>query len=122
MEKLKKSEAFIRATQVFGAWGTWSRWEHLAYGLIRGVPYTAMEKCSNDALDHWNIHKALLRLGAWPVVYQFEKDKPEPKMDWSTQTSLINEIKPLVIWVRKTIRGPRIRPSRGAEVSSAAGE
>jgi hypothetical protein len=39
MEKLKKQEAFKRATEAFGEWKTWGRAQHLAYGLIRGVPY-----------------------------------------------------------------------------------
>lgn len=36
MEKLKKKEAFCRAVAAFGEWRTWSRADHIAYGLVRG--------------------------------------------------------------------------------------
>jgi hypothetical protein len=105
MEKLKKTEAFARATAAFGEWRSWGRAQHLAYGLIRGVPYEAMEKCANDNPHSVRIVWALYQLGAWPEV----------KVDRSylMPEACRKEVEALVVWVRKTPRGPRIRPSRG---------
>lgn len=114
MEILKKYEAFARAVEAFGDWRTWGRNEHIAYGLIRGVPHPSMEKYSNDAPQHYGISAALFKLGAWP--------QPEgaPRPSYDILTAYSQEVAALVVWVRKPVRGPRVRPVR--EAAAVAGE
>ena len=111
MEKLKKEEAFARAQAAFGPWREWGRRQHVAYGLIRGVPYVAMERCSNDNPPTYGI--ALAHLGAWPELKPV-KDKPLIVPEAQRQ-----EVKALVVWVHKKPRGKRMRPSRGAPPTAA---
>lgn len=119
MEKLKKFEAFSRAQALFGPWRTWHRSQHVAYGLVRGVPYSAMEKCCNDAPPWGSIAFALARLGAWPEVVVPAGAKP-----WQVPVGLTqahrDEVAALVQWVHKTPRGPRIRVSHGAPPAAVA--
>jgi hypothetical protein len=118
MEKLKKVEAFARAKAAFGPCRTWSRAHYIAYGLIRGVPYPVMERCSNDIPPTYWVALALACLGAWPPVRaSVSKDAVR------RQTALDHcpEVNSLVVWVRKTPRGPRIRPSTGAAPVAATG-
>lgn len=118
MEKVKKKEAFKRAIAAFGEWRSWGRAEHLAYGLIRGVPYAVMEKCANDDshafLGMWghcsSIRAALHKLGAWPE-YAAAQYISLPK-------ECLDEVKVLVVWTKKVPRGKRMRPSNRAEVSA----
>lgn len=116
MEKLNKYEAFTRAVAAFGAWRTWSRSEHVAYGLIRGVPYSAMERYCNDAPQHYNIASALLKLGAWPA--------PEgaPRPSYEILTKYTQDVAALVVWVRKPVRVKRERPVREPRVAEAVAE
>lgn len=113
MEKLKKTEAFKRALAAFGSWKTWGRAEHLAYGLIRGVPYAAMERCSNDNPHAVNIAWALNKLGAWPAYTKVERP-------WEVPADCRQEAERLVVWVRKTPRGPRVRPTKGIPTAVGA--
>lgn len=119
MEKLKKYVAFERATKSFGAWSSWTREQNVAYGLVRGVPYVAMERCANDVLSTWDVVKGLIQLGAWSEV---SSDSDIWKIDPKARDVLVKEVASLCVWVRKTPRGPRIRPSRGVEALSATGE
>jgi hypothetical protein len=119
MEKLKKFEAFNRAQAAFGPWSTWRRSQHVAYGLIRGVPYVSMERCSNDAPPWGTIAFALAKLGAWPEVVV-----PANAQPWQVGIGLSqahrDEVARLVVWVRKEPRGPRLRVSKGAPTPPAA--
>jgi len=133
MEKLKKSEAFQRALSVFGDWRTWGRSQHVAYGLIRGVPYVAMEKYANDRPEHTSIASALARLGAWPEPWEAEDNRawwarifgpkpaetppqiPDPrKLAFKQAHDNVREVEALVVWVQKPVRVKRERPVRSA--------
>lgn len=135
MEKLKKREAFDRAVQAFGDWRGWSRWQHIAYGLIRGVSYPRMERSSNDWLDHYGITRALMQLGAWPEPVAeetprswwerlFSKKAVDRKAAFPSYESIkprLAEVAALVVWVKKTPRVKKERVQR-VELVSAAGE
>jgi hypothetical protein len=105
MEQLKKHEAFKRAVAAFGEWRAWGRAQHLAYGLIRGVPYVTMERCSNDN-PHYGVATALRKLGAWP--------------DGVFTQEQVREVEALIVWVRKVPRGPRVRVSNRATEATAS--
>ncbi len=117
MEKIKKFEAFQRAQAAFGPWRTWHRSQHVAYGLVRGVPYVSMERCSNDAPPWYSISRALAQLGAWPEV-----KPPTGSEFFSPPDAVRREVEALVVWVRKTPRGPRVRISKGAPPPAAVAE
>lgn len=115
MEILKRSEAFKRAVSAFGPWNTWSRANHLAYGLIRGVPYSSMERCTNDDPHVWAFWfaKCLRMLGAWPLADEAERQKYPTKEE-------IEEVKSLITWVRKPIRVKKSRAETACEASEVA--
>jgi hypothetical protein len=132
MEKLKKQEAFSRAVEAFGDWRTWGRAQHVAYGLIRGVPYVAMEKYANDKPSHYDIARCLIKLGAWPEPKEAEAPrswwqrlfgkKPDVKVtevgyEWVRRHQ--DEVEGLVTWVQKPPRGRRERPVRPAQEAVA---
>lgn len=108
MEKIKKYEAFTRAVAAFGEWRTWNRWQHIAYGLIRGVPYVAMERYCNDIPDPYQIASALFKLGAWPVA------EGAPRPSYEILTAYSQEVAKTVVWVHKPVRVKRVRPERDA--------
>lgn len=126
MEKLSKKEAFSRAIEAFGPWNTWDRSDHIAYGLIRGVPYVAMEKYSNDNPSHYSITSRLVRLGAWPkpqpeetprswwrrLFGKKDESQPAPRVSHENIREHVPEVASLVVWVQKPARGPRIRFSK----------
>lgn len=129
MEKLKKQEAFSRAVETFGPWNTWGRADHIAYGLIRGVSYVVMERYANDNPSHYSITSRLVRLGAWPKPQPEEtprswwkrlfgkKDESPPSRPRVSHEDIqdhVPEVEALVVWVRKPVRGPRIRSSKRA--------
>lgn len=102
MLKLKKFEAYARMTKLFGPWSTWGRAHHLAYGLIRGVPYAAMERTANDSPWATSYIEALWKLGGWP-----EHPYPEDHPAWKpTPPAVTREAAGLVAWVKKE---PRVR-------------
>lgn len=115
MHTLKRSEAFARAQKVFGPWNTWSRAQHLAYGLIRGVEYSRMEKYCNDNPQATMVEYALWELGAWP-----ENPKPTGGGFHCIPNDLRKEVWSIVVWVHKPVRGPRIRPSRDLPLQDVA--
>jgi hypothetical protein len=111
VEIIKKKEAFKRAIAAFGPWNTWGRAHHLAYGLIRGVAYSRMEKCANDNPHSVPIEWLLYQLGAWPEV--------KVANSWSLPREMREEVAKLIVWVRKTPRGKRMRPCNGAPAQRA---
>lgn len=134
MEKLKRHEAYDRAVAAFGEWRTWNRSEHIAYGLIRGVPYASMERYANDSPSMYSITLSLVRLGAWPEPQLeetprswwerlFGKKAADPtRTAYELVSKRIDEVQPLVKWVRKPVREKRVRPQRAEHVASAAEE
>ncbi len=68
MIKLNRYEAFERMKAIVGPWSTWQRHHHLAYGLIRGVPYVKMERYCHDNIlwIRHQVSRVLWQLGAWP--------------------------------------------------------
>lgn len=115
MNTMKRNEAFARALKAFGPWNTWSRAEHLAYGLVRGTPYSSMEKCCNDNPLSVSVEYALWKLGAWP-----EHPYPTDGKFHCIPNDLRKETWELISWVHKPVRGPRIRPSNRPNQQEAA--
>jgi hypothetical protein len=96
MLKLKKKVAFELMVKSFGPWNTWGRAEHLAYGLIRGVEYSRMERYSNDNPHSVGIARDLWQIGAWEE-HQYAEGKWPPR-------ACYDEVEKLVVWVKKPIR------------------
>lgn len=107
MLKLKRSEAFERAVKAFGPWNTWSRGQHIAYGLARGVPYSSMERTANDnphaIYSGPSFEACLVQLGVLENV---------PFAQYEAWRARQDELAALVVWVRKEPREhkPRVRP------------
>lgn len=102
MKTMKKLAAFKKMTEVFGPWNTWGRSQHLAYGLIRGVEHSRMEKCSNDNPPTYEVACHLWKLGA------FEAHEPPPNDGKyrSLPTDIHSEVRTLIVWVKKE---PRVK-------------
>jgi hypothetical protein len=103
MKKIKKIVAFKKMTEMFGPWKTWSRAVHLTYGLIRGIAYSRMEKCSNDNPPIYWVAYKLWELGA------FEAHPPpakEPDKFRSLPREVYKHVKTLIVWLKKE---PRIK-------------
>lgn len=101
MKTMKKSEAFEKMVELFGEWRTWGRAEHIAYGLIRGIPYERMERCSNDNPHATSFEHRLWKLGAWPE-HPYPTDTRYP----SVPREIRDEASALVKWVKKE---PRVK-------------
>ncbi len=104
MLKMKKYEAFAKMTKLFGPWNTWSRAEHIAYGLARGVPYASMEASANDNPLAVCIESRLWSLGVFP-------EYPKPIEDGKYHAiprEIYSEINALVVWVKKKPRVKKI--------------
>lgn len=100
---LKRFEAFERAVKAFGPWNTWGRANHLAYGLVRGVPYAAMERTANDN-----------PFALWPSIQTcLEKLEALPSSTNNYEQEKLNraEVHALVVWVPKPPRERRARPA-----------
>lgn len=103
MKTMKKTAAFKKMTETFGPWKTWSRADHLAYGLIRGVEHSRMERCSNDNPPTYEVACRLWELGA------FEAHQPpakEPGRFRSPPREVHDEVRTLIVWVKKE---PRVK-------------
>lgn len=97
MLKLKKKVAFELFVNTFGPWNTWDRGVNLAYGLIRGVEYSRMEKYANDNPYGFNIAFNLWKIGAW-------EEFPYINGKYSAPHECRVAVKKLVIWVRKPVK------------------
>lgn len=96
MLKLKKIDAFKLACDKFGPWESWGRSEHLAYGIMRGIPYSSMEKYAND-----NPHACNgVAMNLWKLEI-FKEEYPLENMKWEFCRKVEKEI---AVWVRKPIR------------------
>lgn len=102
MLKMKRYEAFAKMTKMAGPWNTWGRAEHLAYGLVRDVPYARMERCANDNPLAVAVEKRLWELGAFP---EHPKSSEDGKYH-CVPREIYDEVKTLVVWVKKT---PRVK-------------
>lgn len=105
MNTFKKSYAFAAVVKAFGPWNTWGRREHLVYGLIRGVEYSRMERCSNDNPDPYTLE------------YIMRRDLKDLKL-WPEETTVNErqrELASLVVWMKKE---PRVK--RSAQEQEAA--
>ena len=107
MLKMRKYEAFEKMTKLCGPWNTWGRAEHIAYGLIRGIPYEKMERTANDNPHAVEFSGVLWKIGAWP------ENPCDGRGSWLLPRELRDECNKLVIWVKKV---PRIKHD---EVESA---
>ena len=101
MLKMKRYEAFEKMTKQCGPWNTWGRAEHIAYGLVRGVPYARMERCSNDNPNAVTWKHVLWKLGAF-------EEHPYVEGGYLPQ-ALYNVEADLVVWVKKE---PRVKRSK----------
>lgn len=99
---MKKIAAFKKMTETFGPWKTWGRAEHLAYGLLRGVAHSRMEKCSNDNPPTYEVARHLWKLGALEGHEPPAKDARWP----SVPNEVYREVSDLIVWVKKE---PRIK-------------
>lgn len=102
MKTMKKIAAFKKMTEMFGPWKTWGRAEHLAYGLIRGVEHSRMERCSNDNPPTYEVACKLWDLDAF-------EEHPVPPKDGkfrSPPRELVNHVSSLITWVKKE---PRVK-------------
>lgn len=102
MKTMKKFAAFKKMTELFGAWNTWSRADHLAYGLIRGVEHSRMERCSNDNPPTYEVARKLWDLGAF-------EEHPAPPKDGkyrSVPSEITSAVRDLITWVKKE---PRVK-------------
>ena len=114
MIKLSRAEAFERACKVFGPWGTWSRSQNQAYGLIRGRAYEDMEHCSNDnplAGDGFLLAKMLHQLGAW----WDRAGTPWTLLGMDTVREMVREVCGKVNWVKKPVRVRHVKEPKAAE-------
>jgi hypothetical protein len=115
MQTMKRNEAYARAIKVFGPWNAWKREHHLAYGLIRGISYSKMEKCCNDNPLAVPVEYALWALGAWP-----ENVKPNDGKFHCIPIEYCKETWGLIQWVKKPVRGPKIRSANKPQQQEAA--
>lgn len=102
MKTMKKFAAFKKMTELFGPWKTWGRAEHLAYGFVRGVEHSRMEKCSNDNPPSYSVALRLWELGAF-------EEHPAPPKDGkyrSVPREIHDEIAKLITWIKKE---PRVK-------------
>jgi hypothetical protein len=102
MLKLSKKVAFGLMIKHFGPWKTWDRAAHIAYGLIRGVPYSRMERCSNDNPRATMFDYALWKLGAWPDYPYIQVPGRFSSINREHQQEALS----LVVWVKKQ---PRVK-------------
>ncbi len=100
MVTLKRNKAFEQMIANFGPWNTWGRAQHIAYGLMRGVEYSRMEKYSNDNPHAWPIVRTLWQLGAWEE-HPYAEGKFPPR-------ACYDEVEKLVVWVPKPAREPAV--------------
>ncbi len=100
MIKLNKKVAFKRMVNLCGNWNTWSRNEHIAYGLIRGIDYERMEKYANDCPCHSSIARILWKLNIWEEYPYVEDNTGIFK---SAPIRCYEEVHMLVRWNRKPI-------------------
>lgn len=117
MQIMKKYQARAAALAAFGPFNTWGRAEHLAYGLVRGVAYSRMEKCSNDNPHAFPLGHKLRELGAWPEHVVANDGKFH-----SLSKECYDEVQALVVWVRKEprVRRPHIAGTRSCVLQEAA--
>lgn len=99
MLKLKKKVAFELMVKFFGPWNTWGRAQHIAYGLVRGVEYSRMEKYSNDNPHAVDVVSVLWKLGAW----EEHKFVDDGKFRLAPR-ECYEEVQKLIVWVKKPIR------------------
>lgn len=93
---LKRRKAFELMIANFGPWNTWGRGEHLAYGLLRGVEYSRMEKYSNDDPHSTDVVRVLWKLGAWEE-HPYVQGKLIP-------VACYDEVSRLIVWNKKPVR------------------
>ncbi len=103
MKTMKKTAAFKLMTEMFGQWNTWGRAEHLAYGLLRGVEHSRMEKCSNDNPPVYDVACKLWELDAFE---DHSAPKKEPGRFRSPPREVYNHVKTLIVWTKKV---PRVK-------------
>jgi len=62
--RLTRRAAFALATAK-KPWKQWNRADHIAYALIRGVPFSKIERVSNDKPPYLAVTELLAEWGAW---------------------------------------------------------
>ncbi len=110
MLKMKKYEAFAKMTKLCGPWNMWGRAEHIAYGLVRGVPYERMESSANDNPHAVMYIDVLWKVGAWS-----EHPAPEGNGFRSPPNVCYQEAITLVKWIKKTPRLKNVETGELAE-------
>lgn len=115
MNFLKKKEAFKLMIELFGPWKTWERHHHVAYGLIRQVPYRKMEKYSETKLTPYYVAWCLMLLGAFPDY--LDKKWKEVKI-WNTPRELSKQVEPLIPWLKGPTKAEKRALREGEKLAS----
>lgn len=111
MKTMKKIAAFKKMTETFGPWKTWSRADHLAYGLVRGIEHSRMEKCSNDNPPTYEVARKLWDLGA----YEEHAAPPKDGKYRQVPREIVDEVCSLITWVKKEPRVKKVTDDEAAE-------
>lgn len=115
MKTMKKIAAFKLMTEKFGAWKTWSRAEHLAYGLIRGVEHARIERCSNDNPPMYQVARHLWDMNAFE---EHEAPAKDGKYH-SVPSEIYSAVNEMIVWVKKTPRSKTIASECVEELDSS---
>ena len=102
MKTMKKIAAFKLMIEKFGPWNTWSRAEHLAYGLIRGVEHARMERCSNDNPPTYQVARHLWEADA----FEGHEAPPKDGKFRSVPSEIYTAVNEMIVWVKKE---PRVK-------------
>lgn len=101
-EKMKKSAAFAAMVEVAGPWSQWDRAAHITYGLIRGVKYHQIERCSNDAPPTYQVAQYLAKLGICGMKFNPD-DKWNQKLSVEQRKTFYEEFDRLYAWAKKAM-------------------
>lgn len=112
MNTLKKRDAYRFMVENYGPWKTWGRFQHLAYGLMRGVAYERMERYANDnPLSDCELWYALWKAGCFEEFPYVAGTR-----SWNTPHETYMYVRSIVTWVKKPVRA-RVEPSSNAEAA-----
>ena len=111
MKKIKKIELRNKLIALYGAWNTWDRWVHLAYGLARNIEYSKMERCSNDAVCHASIARILYKCD----MFEEYPAPTETNVYRSTPREICDFVKTKAHWVKKEPRAKVVQERTAAE-------
>ncbi len=111
MKTLKRKEAYEFMVKNYGPWVSWGRFQHLAYGLMRGVPYAKMERCANDnPLSDCDLWFAVWKAGCFDDLPYVEGTK-----SWNVPWEARKRVVERVVWIKKTPRVKNVITTEAAQ-------